>query len=333
MEPPTQQMISPSIQNNNNNMTEISSTHTTMKLKLKESEKKSTTVTDEVPSRANFKRSNTCGSFFANCQCREHHASLNIVPLNIENEISSCDNKSAVVKSKRIIPKIQKNLSFTHPDTPVIFTEENRYPDLSAARQASREIFLDDGNQKIEIKHSKRASSPNLGATNYDVNIHPEFKIQVVPKSPTLHDLNSNNPTQRKISSSLLKKNSKSFPSVSSSSTTTRSSSFRSFDSDATFSSYSVDEESEDVELCEKVSELLTTDLDASSTSLSSSQSSSLTTVERSKNQKIKNTAEDFFQVKFRISEWNFISFFYKIFSCFYSKVEFLVQWETFQVS
>lgn len=277
-------------------MTEISSTHT-MKIKLKELvNEKETSVTDEVPSRANFKRSNTCGSFFANCQCREPHHASSIVPQLIASE-TVCDNKSAVVKTNRTVPKIRKNLSFTHPDTPVIFTEENRYPDLSTARQVSREIFLDDGNQKIEIKHSKRASSPNLGTTNYDFNIHPEFKIQVIPKSPTL-ELNSN-PTHRKP---LLKKNSRSFPSVS---TTTPRSSSRSFDSDGTFSSYSVDEGNEETELSEKVAELLTTDLDETSTSLSSSsQNSSLTTVEQQRQQKTEissnNSAEKFFQVNQR---------------------------------
>lgn len=294
--PPSSQQLTPlTSHNNKNNMTEISSTHT-MKLKsLKElgNEEKSA-VTGEVPSRANFKRSNTCGSFFANCQCREHQKSSIAVPFIATETV--CDSKSSVTtKTIRTVPKIRKNLSFTHPDTPVIFTEENRYPDLSA-RRPSREIFLDDGNQKIEIKHSKRASSPNLRTTNYDVCIHPEFQIQVVPKSPTLHDLNSTPTHHRKP---LLKKNSKSFPSVSSS-TATRSSSFRSFDSDGTFSSYSVDEENEESELSEKVSELLTTDLDKSSTSFSSSQSST-TTVEHQKQQSrqspTNNTAEKFFQV------------------------------------
>lgn len=241
-------------------------------------------VTVDVPLRANFKKSNTCGSLFAKCNCSHH--SQTIIPLITQTD---CD--------KEFRPKLdrnnKKNQSFSHPDTPVVFTEENRYADLQPRLRTSEEtVFQNHGNQKVEIKHSKRSSSPNIGEfTQTNVDIHPEFKVQVIPKSPTSHDT----PKRRPI----LKKGSKSFPSA------TRSSfSYRSFDSDRTFSSsYSVDEESEETELSEKISEILITDLDASS-----SPSSSLSTTvveayhpntdEKSPPKLVNNTAEKFFLVR-----------------------------------
>lgn len=240
-------------------------------------------VAADVPLRANFKKSNTCGSLFAKCNCSHH--SQTIIPLITHTD---CDKEHR--------PKLdrhsKKNQSFSHPDTPVVFTEENRYPDSQSRLRISHEsIFKNHGNQKIEIKHSKRSSSPNIGEfTVTNVDIHPEFKVQVIPKSPTFQDT----PARRPI----LKKGSKSFPSA------TRSPfNYRSFDSDRTFSSsYSVDEESEETELSEKVSELLVTDLDASS---SPSTSPTTTIVEcyqqqgEEKSPKLQhNTAEKFFLVR-----------------------------------
>ncbi|CRK93803.1 CLUMA_CG007330, isoform A [Clunio marinus] len=246
--------------NNNNNsnkskkLTEISSTNTTkgnmLKLdfdtmpKLVES-----SVRANVPLRANFVKSNTCGSLFAKCNCSHH--SKDIIPLISEVD---CDREAS-----KFDRHTRKNQSFSHPDTPVIFTEENRYPiDPLPRLRSSHETVFRSGNQEVEIKHSKRSSSPNIGNfTSLNVDIHPEFKVQVIPKSFTLQET-----TRRKP---ILKKGSKSFPSA------TRSN-FRSFDSlgEHTFSSsYSVDEESEELELNGKVTELIVTDLDASSTSQS----------------------------------------------------------------
>lgn len=280
-------------------------------------------VPNQAPARINFIRSNTCGSFFAKCQCPEPHRGVSLKSISLdatspvpsilisesESEKFVCDNKvrtesksseACKTESKSTQFRIKKYPSFTHPDTPVIFTEENRYPDPSSTaafgRRASREIFINDGNQKIEIKHSKRASSPNIiGTSDFSYDIHPEFKVQVVPKSPTFGDIPScgshhhshqfqhfhhqHNHLNHHRKPCLLKKNSsksKSFPSVSSSTGRISSSSLRqhSYESDATFSSFSVDEESEDAELNENVSDLLTTDLNESSTSLSSSNTS-----------------------------------------------------------
>lgn len=301
-------------------------------------------VTSQVPVRVNFKRSNTCGSFFAQCQCREPHSigevavvaskSLSLDATSPLSRVPSilisgedltkspeqkvhCDNKvrkeSDTTKSSSSSRGIKKQPSFTHPDTPVIFTEKNRYPDpVSAAevgRRASREIIIDDGNKKIEVKHSRqqRASSPNIieTAANFCYDIHPEFKLQIVPKTSCSNSCGSHLHSQHfqhfhhqhnhLSHHRLLKKHSsksKSFPSViAAASSSGRSSSAslqqRSFDSDITFSSYSVDEETEDAELNENsISELLATDLNESSTSLSSStltsQSSKSTTVEAS---------------------------------------------------
>lgn len=252
---------------------------------------KSSVATD-VPLRSNFKKSNTCGSLFAKCSCSHH--SQTIIPLITQTDFD-----------KEFRPKLdrhnKKNQSFSHPDTPVIFTEENRYPDFQNRLRTSQEtIFKNHGNQKVEIKHSKRSSSPNIGEfTLSNVDIHPEFKVQVIPKSPTFHET----PKRRPI----LKKGSKSFPSATRSPFT-----YRSFDSDRTFSSsYSVDEESEETELSEKISELLVTDLDASS---SPSTSPSTTVIEayqqnideKSFTKLAHNTAEKFFLVRFFPSRFIF---------------------------
>lgn len=243
----------PLAHNNNKKLTEISSTTTTMSQmlnldfvdgmpKLAESSVRAT-----VPLRANFQKSNTCGSLFANCNCGQH--SHTAVPLITETD---CEQEKP--KSDRLR---RKSPSFSHPDTPVVFTEENRYPvPVTFDLRASQETVFNSGNQKVEVKHSKRSSSPNIGEfTTSNVDIHPEFKVQVSPKSSALQDA----PRRRPI----LKKGSKSFPSAS-------RSPFRSFDSvgDRTFSSsysYSVDEESEELETSEPS---IVTDLDASSTSL-----------------------------------------------------------------
>lgn len=286
----------PLAHNNNKKQTEISSTNTTKgnmfslefdsMPKLAES-----SVRVNVPARANFKKSNTCGSLYAKCNCSHH--SHTVIPLITETD---CDSNR---------PKLdrhsKKNQSFSHPDTTVIFTQQNRYPnqpsvDSPNRLRASQETIFKKGNQEVEIKHSKRSSSPNIGEyTLSRVNIHPEFEVQVLQKSLTLQETS---PRLRPI----LKKVSKSFPSA------TRSA-FRSFDSigDRTFSSsYSVDEESEESELSEKVSDLLVvTDLDASSTSLSSSTTTIVDVHQQSTEDKAinspkkleKHTAEQFFQV------------------------------------
>lgn len=207
-----------------------------------------------VPSRTNFKKSNTCGSLFAKCNCDHHHHHHDtVIPL-----LSSTCDKIERIKSERNRRKTQ---SFSHPDTPIIFTEENRYPatttsDLLNRLRATQETVIRSGNRRLEIKHSKRSSSPNLlNDFSTFVDIHPEFKVQVAPVSP------------QKQTRPILKKSAKSFPFPSQ-----RSSSFRSFDSIGerilSSPSYSVDETSEDIELSGKVSDSLSlNDLDANAKS------------------------------------------------------------------
>lgn len=238
----------PLAHNNNKKLTEISPTNTTrsnmLNLEFDSMPKLSkSSVAADVPLRANFKKSNTCGSLFAKCNCSRH--STTIIPLITHTD---CD--------KEIRPKLdrhsKKNQSFSHPDTPVVFTEENRYPEGQGRLRTSQEtIFKNQDDQKVEVKHSKRSSSPNIGDLSLtNVEIHPEFKVQVIPKSPTFQD----SPKRRPV----LKKGSKSFPSA------TRSP-FRSFDSEGTFSSsYSVDE-TEETELSEKLS---LTNLDSPTTTV-----------------------------------------------------------------
>lgn len=239
---------------------------------------KSSVVAD-VPLRANFKKSNTCGSLFAKCSCSHH--SQTIIPLITHTD---CD--------KEFRPKLdrhsKKNQSFSHPDTPVVFTEENRYPDGQGRLRTSQEtIFKNQDDQKVEVKHSKRSSSPNIGeSTLTNVEIHPEFKVQVIPKSPTFQDA----PKRRPV----LTKGSKSFPSA------TRSPfGYRSFDSDRTFSSsYSVDE-SEETELSEKLSV----------TNLGSPTTTVVEVHQQSVDAKSNITAEKFFLVSFSsLSEIYFLT-------------------------
>lgn len=275
---------------NSKALTEISPTNTTkgpmLSMKLDSMSKLAeSSVRVNVPARANFKKSNTCGSLYAKCNCRNHHETA--APL-----ISDCDKVRP--KSERLSRKAQ---SFSHPDTPVIFTEENRYPvsfDSPNRLRASQETVFKNGDQKVEIKHSKRSSSPNIrefSASN--VEIHPEFKVQIVPKTSVPADPRPN----RKP---ILKKGSKSFPSA------TRSFRFDSTGADRSFSSaYSVDE-SEEQELSEKVSSLIVDDCDSSSPSLSSPTTTIVEVYQSDAEEKPSNspktlepiTAEKFFQVR-----------------------------------
>lgn len=243
--------------NNNNKLNEISSNTNTkannvLNLDFDGMPKLNESSVRPVPLRANFKKSNTCGSLFAKCNCDHHrHHHDTVIPLIAE---TPCDKLERI----KIERNRRKTQSFSHPDTPIIFTEENRYPatttaDLLNRLRATQESVVRSGNRKLEIKHSKRSSSPNLlGEYSTVVDIHPEFKVQVAPLSPQ-KQLTPTRP--------ILKKSSRSFP-------TQRSSSFRSFDSigERTLSSpsYSVDETSEEIELSSKISNsLLINDLNS----------------------------------------------------------------------
>lgn len=275
--------------NNSKALTEISPTNTTkgpvLSMKLESMSKLAeSSVRVNVPARANFKKSNTCGSLFAKCNCRNHSGTA--------TPLINCDTVRP--KLERLSRKAQ---SFSHPDTPVIFTEENRYPanfDSPNRLRASQETVFKNGNQNIEIKHSKRSSSPNIREfSSTNVEIHPEFKVQIVPKTSVPSDPA---PNRRPI----LKKASKSFPSA------TRSFRFDSSVAERSFSSaYSVDE-SEEQELSEKVSSLIVDDCDSSSPSLSSPTTTIVEVYQSDAEEKSSNspktlepiTAEKFFQVR-----------------------------------
>ena len=163
----------PLAHSNNNNFTGISTTNTTIGgeaqllsknvlsfgFDVAKKVESSVDVQRPVPLRANFKKSNTCGSFFAKCQCNNHpHHHQTVIPLLEQDD---CDKQFRGGKLERNSRKTQ---SFSHPDTPIIFTEENRYPATSAGDlisnnrfKTSLETIIKAGNQKIEIKHSKRA--------------------------------------------------------------------------------------------------------------------------------------------------------------------------------
>lgn len=289
---------------NNKKLTEISSTTTTtttmiesikLGLELENMPKLvDNSVRANVSLRANFKKSNTCGSLFANCNCSEHPQA--IIPLITETD---CDKER---------PKLErhskKNQSFSHPDTPVIFTEENRYPIVTSLDSPSRlrsschhDTVIHNGNRKVEIKHSKRSSSPNIGDySQLNVDIHPEFKVQVTPKSPPIPKITPipKSPTLPEKSTirvrPTLKKGSKSFPSA------TCSPSYRAFEPIGVrifSSSYSVDE-SEEVELSDKISDLLVTDLDASSASLSNTTSTVIEIHRQNSDKSSTNDSESF---------------------------------------
>lgn len=103
--------------------------------------------------KANFKKSHTCGSLFAKCKCNQ------------------------------IKPRVQLLHSYSHPDTPFIFTPENKLNSLQFRTNKSEEqIVTNDG--KLEITKPKRSSSPNIGSYSYlDVAVHPEIMLKVSNKT------------------------------------------------------------------------------------------------------------------------------------------------------
>ncbi|XP_070500721.1 cGMP-dependent protein kinase, isozyme 1 isoform X2 [Chironomus tepperi] len=256
---------------NNNKFVGISTTNTTiggeaqmlsknvlnMNFDVGKNVESSVDVQRPVPLRSNFKKSNTCGSFFAKCKCNNHpHHHQTVIPLLEQDDFDK------EYRGGRLERNSRKTQSFSHPDTPIIFTEENRYPVTSAGDlisnnnryKTSLETIIKAGSQKIEIKHSKRASSPELQCNGNGFDIHPEFQVQVTAKSPIIQE----NPVPRRP---IFKKSSKSFPFPHQ-----RSSSFRSLGDRSFSSSYSVDETSEEIELSGKVSDLLVNDKNSSST-------------------------------------------------------------------
>lgn len=222
------------IKSTNNNNTSTMKISTESELGFHEQPKPVGSVRASVPSRANFKKSNTCGSLFAKCGC----------------DGSSFAPISAAVGEiiDRQRPKLQrqtsklKNLSFSHPDTTIVFTEENRYPVESPNRLRPPICStINTKNGTVEVKH--RSSSPNLGNFT-EVHVHPDIQVKVTTRSE------SDDPRRPRP---LLKKSSQSFPAL-----PTQTTSFDDPGNAQSFSkSLSVEEESEsDLEKSRQVTDL-----------------------------------------------------------------------------
>jgi hypothetical protein len=137
---------------------------------------KSTPVQSETSLRPLFKKSNTCGSLYARCACKVG------------------DSKRKLVQS------------YSHPDTTIIFTDANKYAcNIETNRHQTHVISARNGEQ-VEISHSaKRFSSPNIDYNIADcVAVHPEI---LVKKTNSFKEQSAH-----KITRSILKKASKSFP-------------------------------------------------------------------------------------------------------------------------
>jgi hypothetical protein len=192
-------------------------------------------VRSGTASRTNFKKSITCGSLYANCNCSESTSS---------SSISNCEKESKKLTHQHR----PKNQSFSHPDTPIVFTEENRYP--SSAQDSQACIVPDTITVKsglVEIKPCKRASSPNLSGIWSDlkeVPVHPELQVKIGPRT------SADNAKDRSLRRSI-----KSLPGTSLSSFT------QSFDSVGSSRAASVEEEN-DLELINKAKNCMITDLD-----------------------------------------------------------------------
>lgn len=301
---------------NTNGLTGISTTNTTKGCEKKQAQLLSTnglnldvakklessvSAQRPVPLRSHFKKSNTCGSFFANCKCNNHpHHHQTVIPL-----ITSGDFEQQL-SSGKLERNSRKTQSFSHPDTPIIFTEQNRYPATSAGDlignnrlRSSLETVIKTKDQKVAIKHSKRASSPEHNVTNGNgIDIHPEFQVQVKPKSPINPEQQENTAPRRPV----FKKSSKSFPFPHQ-----RSSSFRSLGDRSFSSSYSVDETSEEIELSGKVSDFLVNEQNltpsipknSSSENHVSNGSTTETDLNSNSSTKAPSNEKDFLQVNF----------------------------------
>ncbi|XP_055901839.1 cGMP-dependent protein kinase, isozyme 1 isoform X2 [Eupeodes corollae] len=94
-----------------------------------------------------------------------------------------CSPTAAVPnKTPRKIKRLYQ--SFSHPDTAYIFTDENKNParDRLSFRYSPHQPITTRGG-KVEIKHPKRSSSPNIGNLQVlDVAVHPDILVKISPK-------------------------------------------------------------------------------------------------------------------------------------------------------
>lgn len=110
------------------------------------------------PNRSKFRKSHTCGSLFANCACSP--------PL------------SNLAEQKRTLLQ-----TYSHPDTPFVFTNENRIPSETSPTTGTeykngKKNFFSTKDGRIKISYPKRLSTPNIG--NYALlDVHPEIVLKV----------------------------------------------------------------------------------------------------------------------------------------------------------
>ncbi|XP_037957773.1 cGMP-dependent protein kinase, isozyme 1 [Teleopsis dalmanni] len=72
--------------------------------------------------------------------------------------------------------------SYSHPDTDFIFTEANKKPSKESLHGHGDAVIKTRGG-KVEIKHQKRSSSPNIGQYQIlDVAVHPDILVKISPK-------------------------------------------------------------------------------------------------------------------------------------------------------
>lgn len=111
--------------------------------------------------KANFKKSHTCGSLFAKCKCNDTKQRVHLLH------------------------------SYSHPDTPFIFTPENKLDASQRRINKSEEQIVFTNNGKLEITKPKRSSSPNIGNYSYlDVAVHPEIMLKVSNKNLSASSIN-----------------------------------------------------------------------------------------------------------------------------------------------
>lgn len=129
--------------------------------------------------KTNFKKSHTCGSLFAKCKCNE---------------------------TKQ---RVQLLHSYSHPDTPFIFTPENKLDSSQLRINKSEEQIVCTNNGKLEITKPKRSSSPNIGNYSYlDVAVHPEIMLKVSNKNLSNSSLNKTDVKETKKKSQNIRSNS-----------------------------------------------------------------------------------------------------------------------------
>ncbi|KXJ74903.1 hypothetical protein RP20_CCG012738 [Aedes albopictus] len=178
--------------------------------------------------RAWFRKSNTCGSLYVKCSCS------NGVPTGGSPQAGTGADGTAkgteegsqrhshhhstrpISTSEKDFRKIKVLHAFAHPDTPTVFTDQNKYAN-NLSESPTRALITSAKSGEFEIlhsTHSKRLSTPNFKA---DYAFHPEFVLKKL--SPRTNGLSQEGktpsisiPSPRRPP---LKKSSRSYPGLS----------------------------------------------------------------------------------------------------------------------